>query len=131
MARDLILGQLLPDLACAIALGFVEDPRVTITLDAITLADPRTRMTRTQNDWLSAADPLDLLTRQYLSARLEAMKSVLRPGMPPWDRTRLIKAREVATSLALQAKTQAGQLLEDRGVLIAARKLGLKVNEAA
>ena len=128
MARELILGQLDPDLACAIALGFVEDTRVTVTLNAVTVADPKTRASRTQSSWLGQVDPLDDLTHQYLSARLEAMKYVPRPGLPAWDATRLIKARDGATTRAVQAKTQAGKLLEVRGVLSHARRLGLKVN---
>ena len=104
MARALILGQLDPDLACAVALGYVEDPRVTVTLETVTLADARTRSSRVQAGWLGQGDPLDDLTRQYLSARLEVMRNVPRPGLPAWDATRLIKARDGATVKAVQAK---------------------------
>ena len=130
MARDLLLGQLDPDLACAIALNFVEHDQVVITLEALTLNDPHQRTSRTQAGWLSNTDPLDQFTREYLSARREAMQSTSRASQSGWAGASAVKSREAANARAIQARSKAAQLLQARGVFRQARSLGLRVHEA-
>src|SRR5260221_7537045 len=69
MSRGLILNQLDRDLACAIALGIVEQPSVVANADNITLQDAQTRIIGTEPGWLNGDDPLDAVTRAYLIAR--------------------------------------------------------------
>jgi hypothetical protein len=131
MTRDLILGQLHPDMACAIALGIVEDLHVTVTADAISLFDPRLRSTRTQTGWLAGADPLDEATRVYLHARRDAMLTTARPSSygSGWRAAAAAKTRDASNTKAIQAKTRAFQLLEQRGVIGNATRSGLTVNQ--
>lgn len=129
MSRDLILGELHPDLVCAVALGIVEHPRVVLTLEAVTLNDARLQSLGTQTNWLGTDDPLDMITREYLQARREAMQaSAKRPG-GSWEAAKASKAREAANMRATQAKARGRSLLAERGVLAHARRLGLVVME--
>jgi hypothetical protein len=128
MSRDRILGQLDRDLACAVALGLVEDPRVVANLDVITLHDAFMRPLGAERDWLRGDDPLDAATRDYLQARREAaMTTVYRPGQSAWGAASAIKARDGATSRARQARDLGRALLAERGVLARARQAGLKL----
>jgi hypothetical protein len=124
MARELICGQLNPDLACAIALGFVEAPQVTVTVECFTLADPHQRTSLTQTAWLGD-DPLDAATREFLTARREAMLQGQKATRPGWMGTAAIRAREQASARAVQAKNRAWDLLRQRGVADHARLAGL------
>ena len=128
MSRDLILGQLDPDLACAVALGLVEHPRVAVSLEGLTLLDGSLQPVATVRDWLAADDPLDAATRAYLAARREAtMTTVRRPGQSGWAAASVIKARDTANTRAAQARDLGRSLLAQRGVLAQARQLGLKM----
>ncbi len=127
MARDLLFGQLHPDLACAVALGLVHHPGISVTVNAITLADPLRRTTQTKTDWLNGDDPLDEITREYLIARHEAMQQGTRPGQAPWVVSAARKAKETANTRAIAAKHKAYKLLEERGALSHAARSGLNV----
>ena len=115
MARELILGQLHPDLACAIALGVVDNPQVTVTVDSITLTDPQRGNTRTLSAWLGD-DPLDQATREYLTARRDAMLHGQKARGPGWAGAAAIKARDQANARAIQARNRAREILQQRGV---------------
>ncbi len=80
-----------PDVACAIALGVVDNPNVTASLDALIVTDPRLRTTSTQTGWLNGADELIAATREYLTARREAMLHGPRPTPSGWAATATIK----------------------------------------
>jgi hypothetical protein len=126
MARDFLFGQLHPDVACAIALGLVDDPRVSVTVEAISLADAKNRTCHTHKGWLGD-DPLDVLTREYMTARREAMQQVTRPGQSAWVVAAARKVKETATAKAIEARTKAFQLIQERGVLSYASRAGLKL----
>jgi hypothetical protein len=115
MARDLILGQLHPDLACAIALGFLENPQATVTLDVFTLFDPRLRTSRAHSGWLSTDDPLDVATREYLAAKRDTTLASPRTGQSGWAAASTIKKREEASKRAIEARARGLQLLQERG----------------
>ena len=127
MARGLILGQLEPDTACAVALALVEMPRVVVSLEAVTLHDAHMRPLGTARDWLTD-DPLDAAVRDYLRAKREAnMTTARRPNQPPWVAAAAVKTRDQATHRALAARDAGRLLLEERGFFAKARKAGLKV----
>jgi hypothetical protein len=130
MARELLFGKLHPDLACAIVLGFVESNEVNASLDSVTLVDPQTRQGRTQSGWLKGDDPLDLLTREYLTARLEATRTLVGRNASGWAAASAVKSREAANTRAIQAKAQARELLRQRGILDCARSAGMTVFES-
>ena len=73
MRPDMIFGQMPRDLACAIALGMVEAPRVGINVQSITLLDAQMRPADKVDNWLDGDDPLDVATRDYLRARQNAV----------------------------------------------------------
>jgi hypothetical protein len=129
VARDPILGQLHPDLACAIALGVVDHSHVSVTVDALTLYDTHLRTSRSQTGWLDGDDPLDAATRDFLAARQEAMRNAPRPAQSGWAAASAVKARESANARAVQAKARAWQLLQERGVVSHARRAGLVVTQ--
>lgn len=128
MMRDPILGQLDRDLACAIALGIVEAPRVVANAQVITLHDARMRSLGSLPSWLDTDDPLDQATRACLLARQEAIQAGAKNrGQGGWAASSAIKQREEANRRAIEAKNLAMQLLQQRGVLAAARAQGLRV----
>ena len=118
-----------PDVACAIALGVVDNPNVTASLDALTIVDPRLRTTRTQTNWLDGADALAVATREYLTARRDAMLNGPRPTQSGWAASATVKARETANIRANQARNTALKILQDRGVLHHARRTGMIVRD--
>ncbi len=115
MKRDLLLGEVDRDLACAIAPGFVEDPRVVAELEVIQIRDAAMRPLASQSGWLNTPDPLDAATREYLTAR-RAMARV-----PSGE------ARQAAACKLITVKQRVRRLLVARGVLRKARAAGLTV----
>jgi hypothetical protein len=127
MYRAPLLGQLDRDLACAVALGLVEDTRIVANLESVTWHDNRMRPLGTVRDWLGD-DPLDVATRDYLRAKREAsMTTVRRPGQTGWGVASNVKTRDLANERARAARDQARALLTERGVFAAARRAGLKL----
>jgi hypothetical protein len=132
MSRGLILGQLDQDLACAVALGLVENPRVAANPDAITVHDGAMRPLGTVRGWLDGDDPLDGATRDYLQARREANATTApRPGQAPWVAAAAIRTRDGANQRARAARERARDLLAQRGTFAQARAAGLKVLDLA
>jgi hypothetical protein len=128
MSRGLILGQLDPDLACAVALGLVESPRVAANPEAVTVLDASMRPVGTVRGWLDGDDPLDVATREYLQARREAnLTTTPRPGQAPWMATAAIRTRDAANQRAREARERARALLNQRGTFATARAAGLPV----
>jgi hypothetical protein len=115
MSRGLLLGELDRDLACAIALGFVQDPRVIADLECIHIRDTDLRPLASQSGWLNTSDPLDAATREYLVARREMAR------LPSSE------ARQVAVCNLIAVKQRVRQLLVARGVLRKARAAGLSI----
>ncbi len=127
MPRELLFGQLDQDIACAVALGFAEHRFVTVNADAITLQGPRSSA-QTKSGWLDGDDPLDVLTREYLTARRDAMLAgTPRPGANAWGASGSARKRDEANQRAIRAKNQARALLEERWVFARARAAGLVV----
>lgn len=118
-----------PDVACAIALGLVDNPNVTASLDALVVTDPRLRTTRTQTGWLNGPDPLLIATRDYLTARRDAMLNGPRPMQTAWAAASAVRVREAANARAIQARSTALKILQTRGILHYARRAGLTVRE--
>ena len=118
-----------PDVACAIALGVVDNPNVTASLDALVVVDARTRTTRTETGWLAGADVLVVATREYLTARRDAMLNAPRSTQSGWAASATVKARETANIRANQARNAALKILQDRGVLHHARRAGMTVRD--
>jgi hypothetical protein len=131
VSRELLFGHLHPDLACAVALGFVHHPGLTVTVDAITFADPQRQTSQTKTSWLGGDDPLDVITREYLGARREAMQQVIRTGASPWVVSAARKVKETANARAVEAKQKGYQLLQERGILVHAARAGLSVLQHA
>jgi hypothetical protein len=128
MQRGLLLGQVPRDVACAVALGVVEDPRVVPTLESVTLYDERLRPLGTLPNWLNGNDPLDVATRDYLRAKREAnMTTAPRPGQTAWGFASAARSRDGANQRARQAREVGRGLLAERGVLTYARTAGLKL----
>jgi hypothetical protein len=126
MQQDLLFGRLHPDLACAIALSIVEDPRVIANAEAISLHDQAGQLLGCIRDWLQEGDPLHQATREYLLARREASQTtVRRPWQSSWAAASAARVRDAANNRALQAKDRARALLAERGVLTHARQAGL------
>jgi hypothetical protein len=117
------------DLACAIALGVVDNPNITASLDSLVIVDARLRTTRTVTGWLNGADALAVATREYLTARRDAMLSGSRPGQSAWAASAAIKARETANMRANLARNTALKILQDRGVLHHAPGAGMTVRD--
>lgn len=132
MRTPLILGKIDRDLACAIALGLVQWPRVVANLNALTLCDERMQTLGSDPNWLQGDDPLDALTRDYLAARQQAMKANTRPPGygHAWAASSANKVRDEANKTAIAARAKAVLLLNERGTLTAAKKQGLHVVEA-
>jgi hypothetical protein len=128
--QGLILGKVEPDLACAIALEFVECPRISANLEGVTLYDERLQRIGAETDWLRAEDPLHQLTRECLVAKREMHRSTIRPGNTGgWAAATAAKNREKYVKQALEAKIKARVLLQERGVFDLARKAGMTVRE--
>src|SRR4051812_44117210 len=104
MSRALILGRLDRDLACAVALGLVEDPRVVANSEAVTLHDGQLRPLGTERGWLQGDAPRDAAPRDYLRARSEAVKASS-PSLQQsaWRSASAVRARDDANSRARQA----------------------------
>jgi hypothetical protein len=117
------------DIACAIALGVVDNPNVTATLDALVVTDPQLRTTRTQSGWLEGTDPLVVATRNYLTGRRDAMLNGPRPTQTGWAAASAVRAREAASARANQARSTALKILQTRGVLHHARRAGMTIRE--
>jgi hypothetical protein len=111
------LGGLDRDLACAIALGFVDDPHVIADLESIAVLDADKRLLASQSGWLSTLDPLDVATREYLRAQRALARA---------SRERGGERDEVARK-AYAAKGRVWRLLKVRGVLRMAREAGFAV----
>jgi hypothetical protein len=122
-------GRLDRDLACAIALGLVEYPNRTVTPEAVTRFDEQRRELGTVRGWLDGDDPLDRATRQYLDGRRAALLAGTRLGGGGWGATAAIRDRERANQQANDARTQARQLLAERGTLACARAVGMRVRD--
>jgi hypothetical protein len=128
MTRERILGVLDPDLACAVAVGLVEHRLVAANLEAVTVHDARMQPVGTRRDWLDGADPLDVATREYLTARRDATLAGSRgPGSSAWGAAGVAKKRDEANRKANEARLRVKALLEQRGVLARARAEGLPV----
>jgi len=128
MREGLLLGQVPRDVACAVGLGVVDDPRVVVTVESVTLYDNRLRPVGTLPNWLDGDDPLDLATREYLRARREAnMTTAPRPGQSAWSFASAARTRDAANQRAHQARAAGRRLLTERGVLRYARTAGLTV----
>jgi hypothetical protein len=128
MNRGLLLGHIPRDLACAVALGFVEDARVVTTPEAVTLYDDRRRPLGTLPNWLAGNDPLDVATRDYLLAKRDAsMTTTRRPGQSAWGYATAARTRDAANERARNARDVGRGLLAERGVLAYARTAGLKL----
>jgi hypothetical protein len=128
MARDLLLGRLHPDMACAVALSIVEDPHVVVNLESVTLYDESMRSLGCLRDWLTSDDPLDSATRAYLQAKRDHSRTTARgPGQTAWNAAAAAKSRDQATHRARQARDLGRQLLAERGVIARARQVGLKL----
>ena len=70
----------------------------------------------------------DRATRACLLARQEAIQAGARKmGQGGWAASSAVKQREEANRRAIEAKNRATQLLQERGVLAAARAQGLRV----
>lgn len=133
MRAPLILGKIDRDLACAIALGFVQWPQVVTNLQKLTLCDERMQTVGSDANWLDGDDPLDAIAREYLAAKQEAMKSsTAKPAYGhAWSASSASKTRDEANKRAIAARAQGARLLAERGTLAAARKQGLHVIDAA
>ncbi|MFL5245082.1 MAG: hypothetical protein ACJ8FY_23515 [Gemmataceae bacterium] len=128
MPRDLILGKLDPDLACAIALGLVEHNFIVANLEAITLHDEDFQTLGQQRDWLTDEDPLDVATHDYLAARREALFAGHHgEGDNAWAAAAAIGTREEANRRAVEAREAGRAILEERRVLESARAAGMTV----
>jgi len=125
MRPDLILNVLPRDLACAIALAFVEVPGVSVNLQAVTLKNGA------QPNWLNDADPLEAATREYLTAKVQVAQSssTWKPGGNAWGSAGGVKQREEAVKRSVAARAAAQKLLAERGVLDFARGKGYRIYE--
>ena len=117
------------DLACAVAMGFVEHPRMTANLHQLTVLDQRAIPVGTYRDWLSNVDKLHIITRDYLLAREDVTKTSphVGSGATGWAAATGVKTRYDATTRAQTAKSQARLLLTERGVFTRAKSIGLRV----
>jgi hypothetical protein len=111
--RGLLLGELDRDLACAIALGFVEAPHVRADLEVIWILDVTGRPLASQSPWLDTTDPLDVATREYLTSRRALGKDF--PNRPETSRK------------VFDARQRVRELIAERGVLRKARAAGYVV----
>lgn len=115
------------DLACAVALGLVEHPRLLANARQVTLTDQRGQTLSVHPNWLSPADPVQQLTLEFLRAREEAQKTTAKPAYGGWNATAGVKVRDEAVMRANAAKRQAAMLLAERGALTRASTLGLRI----
>jgi hypothetical protein len=128
MPRGLILGKLDPDLACAIALGLVEHNFIVTNLECITIHDEDFRPLGQQRDWLTDEDPLDLATRDYLTARRQALFATHQAEADnAWAAAAGLATREEANRRAVEARAMGRAILEQRRVLESARAAGMTV----
>jgi len=129
MSRGLLCDLLDRDLACAVALNWVEMSGVVANAQTITFTDARQRQVGQVDDWLNGGDPLDTITRTFLTARLEAANAAPKANARPWEATARIKTREEANKRAIAARQQGKALLQERGVFDLARSKNLRVVE--
>ena len=116
------------DLACAVALGIVEAPRMVVNLHQINVLDQRGTIMQSATNWIIPSDPLHQLTRHYLEARTEAQKaSSSNTYMKGYGNSTGIKSRDEANQRANLAKSKARQLLAEHGVLARAQSLGYRL----
>ena len=118
------------DLACAVAMGFVEHPRMIVNLNQLTVLDHRGQPSATYRDWLSQLDKLHILVREFLTARTTAQQATARTtgfGATGWGTASAIKHRDAANTRAITLKAEARQHLAERGALVRAKGLGLKI----
>jgi hypothetical protein len=128
MPRGLILGKLDPDLACGIALGLVEHNFIVTNLESITIHDEDFETLGQQRDWLTDEDPLDLATRDYLTARRQALLAAHQGEADnAWAAAAGIASREEANRRAVEARATGRAILEQRRVLESARAAGMTV----
>jgi hypothetical protein len=127
MSREPILGRLDRDLACAIALGIVDYPLLTVTPEAVTLRDEAMRELGTERGWLDGDDPLDTATRAYLEGRRDAMLAGTRLSQGGWAGAAAVREREKGNQQANQAKIKAREILDQRGTLTVARDIGMRI----
>lgn len=126
MSRIPILG--LPrDLVCAAALGIVDLPRVAASPETVSVHDEQMQLLGMLRDWLTGDDALDVVTREYLTAKRDAAQAASRPGQPAWEAVAKNKKRADANARLVQARTQGRRLLAERGTLAEAKKRGLRV----
>ncbi|MFT3880464.1 MAG: hypothetical protein QM703_12480 [Gemmatales bacterium] len=115
------------DLACAIALGVVENSRMVTTIQQVNVLDSSGLVVPHKN-WLRETDPLHQLTKQYLQAKAESQQSgVHQRPQAGWNMEAALKARDQANERAMLILIQARQLLEARGVLKRAKLEGLRI----
>lgn len=115
------------DVACGIALGVIDGGATTVTLETITRFDPTTRKHVSRTGWLQVYDTFGELTRECLLTRQKILAATPRPNAPAWERARQIKEREEASTRFIRLRTEALRLLETRGVLAHARRVGMKI----
>jgi hypothetical protein len=128
MTRELILNKLDPDLACAIALGLIEHNFIQANLECITIRDGDFEILGEQTNWLTEEDPLDAATRDYLVARHQALLAGHHgESDDAWAAAQAIGAREEANRRAIESRTAAKAILDERRVLGSARAAGLTV----
>jgi hypothetical protein len=119
------------DLACAVALGFVEHPRLVVNLHQLTLLDQRGQPAATYRDWLSQLDKLHIVVREFLSAKTIAQQATAQStgfGSAGWGMAATARTRDGANTKAISLKAEARQHLAERGVFVRAKGLGLRVN---
>jgi hypothetical protein len=115
-------------MACAIALGMVEQPGVSASLEAITILDDNWQPLGTQTNWLGNEDPLEIATQEFLLARRDLMAAnVLRWNGGLWTAAQHVKSREAALVRSNQARLRCRILLAERGILVQARAAGRAV----
>ena len=115
------------DLACAIALGFVEHPRLIVNRLQITVLDHRGQPVENHPGWLSTFDKLHQIVADFLAARDEATKANARTGYgnAGVGAAAQVKSREAANTKAIHLKSTARAMLAERGVIAKAKTLGL------
>jgi hypothetical protein len=109
------------DMACAIALGFVEHPHVVVTLHGLQPAQTNCGEKCLQASWFEGDDLLVSVTRDYLGNRKESSpgrSSVANQGMGGLAGCRSTLARALGWVLVVE-----------RGILARAEAAGLRVKK--
>lgn len=116
------------ELACAVALGVVEHPRLIANVYQITLLDHRGQALACLQDWLQESDRLHQLTKVNLKARAEAQQANVHYDCKScWSASSATMTSDTATQLVIQTRTLSKQLLAKRGVFTKAQSLGLRL----